>query len=206
VQSLAGLPGLLARVPAEMLDDDPADEQTPRCDPVPVTLLPRLLHDVRRTQRRRTWTTAGLAAAAAVTVTLGPLALFGAFDGPGDDNTGRAAPPPVTSSATTAPAQQMSPVGDEVMTASLALTPVAWGTRLDLACTYDPEDDQALRRRWTYVMIVHTRDGSSQQVATWRALPGRTMRLSAATAAGVSDLTWVEVRTQDGRPILKLKV
>ena len=33
-------------------------------------------------------------------------------------------------------------------------------------------------------MIVHTRDGASEQVATWRALPGRTMRLTAATASG----------------------
>jgi hypothetical protein len=55
-------------------------------------------------------------------------------------------------------------------------------------------------------MIVHKRDGSSQQVATWRALPGRTMRLSAATAAGLADLTWVEVRTETGRPVLKLQV
>jgi hypothetical protein len=53
---------------------------------------------------------------------------------------------------------------------------------------------------------VHTRNGASEQVATWRALPGRTMRLTAATAAGRSDLAWVEVRTADGRPVLKLTV
>ena len=45
------------------------DEQEP--EPVPETLLPRLSRAVRRRQQRRTWLTAGIAAAAAVAVTTG---------------------------------------------------------------------------------------------------------------------------------------
>ena len=59
VRELAGLPGLLARVPVEILDPD----KLPM--PVPDTLLPALVRRVRRSQRRRTWITGGLVAAAA---------------------------------------------------------------------------------------------------------------------------------------------
>ena len=45
-----------------------------------------------------------------------------------------------------------------------------------------------------------------EQVATWKALPGRTMRLTGATATGRTDITTVEVRTADGRVVLTLPV
>ena len=61
VRELAGLPGLLARVPVEILDPD----KLPM--PVPETLLPALVRQVRQSQRRRTWITGGLVAAAATT-------------------------------------------------------------------------------------------------------------------------------------------
>lgn len=197
VGELAGLPGLLARVAPEDLGSTTPD------GPVPESLLPALVREVRRSQQRRGVLTAVLGAAAATVVAV-TLVATGVVGDRGGSET--AAPTTSSSPAALPAARAMDTLGGAPVRADLDLVTVPWGTRLDLACTYDPEDDQALRRRWTYVMIVHTRDGSSQQVATWRALPGRTMRLSAATAAGVSDLTWVEVRTQDGRPILKLKV
>ena len=67
VRDLAGLPGLLGR-----LDPEVFDEGEP--EPVPDTLLPRLVDAMHRGQRRRTWLTAGLAAAAAVVVTMGGVA------------------------------------------------------------------------------------------------------------------------------------
>ncbi len=56
----------------------------------------------------------------------------------------------------------------------------------------------------TYGLFVVNRDGSAEQVGTWSALDGRTMRLTAATAARRADIASVEVRTTDGRPVLKL--
>ena len=195
VGELAGLPGLLARVAPEDLGTMPDG-------PVPESLLPALVREVRRSQRRRGALIAVLSAAA-VTVAGVILVATGLIGG-------AAAPPaaaPTTSPSPVAPAatREMVALGGAPVRADLDLVNVAWGTRLELACTYEPEE-RAPRRPWTYVMIVHTRDGGSQQVATWKALPGRTMRLSAATSAGLRDLSWIEVRTEDGRPVLKLKV
>jgi hypothetical protein len=75
-----------------------------------------------------------------------------------------------------------------------------------MLCTYDaPRGAYPSARPATYVLVVRTRDGRTQQVASWRSLPGRTMRLAAATAAGRGQITSVEVRTTDGRPLLRLR-
>jgi hypothetical protein len=193
VRELAGLPGLLGRVDPEILELPP---EAPR---VPDTLLPALVREVRRTQRRRLLVTGGLAAAA-VTVVVGATAVFGTI-GQGD-RTG-AAPPP-SASATVPAGQDMAPVDYGPVTANLAFESVAWGTRLDLTCHYAPTADGQPVPPATYALVVRTRDGHTEQVATWRALPGRTMQLTAATAAGRDDIASVEVRTADGRPVLKL--
>ena len=56
----------------------------------------------------------------------------------------------------------------------------------------------------TYTMYVHTTDGRTEQVASWKAVPGKTMKLSAATAADVDDIANVEVRTAAGETVLEL--
>ncbi len=189
VQELAGLPGLLARVPAEVLES-PAEV------PLPETLLPALLQESRGVQRRRTRMSLALAAAAAVVVAGGSLAIGLAL---GDD------PPPAASPA--APTgRPMESVGFEWMTANLALTSVSWGTKLDLTCSYpSPPAGVNHPEEWAYVMVVRTRDGRTEQVATWRALPGKTMRLAAATATDVADISSVEIRTSSGEPVLRLE-
>ena len=97
----------------------------------------------------------------------------------------------------------MVAVGQVPMQASLALESVPWGTRLALTCNYDGGGYQ--EPRWTsYSLVVRTHDGRAEQVATWRALPGRTMMLDAATASRRGDIASVEVRTADGEPVLKL--
>ena len=194
VRELAGLPGLLARVDAGVLESPAADE------PVPAGVLPALLHDVRRDRRRRTRLTVGAAAAAAVVVATATFTLAGLNDS-GD---GPSANPPATSSSATGTAtgQAMEPVGDPVgVRAMLDLAPVAWGTKLDLVCSYAGE---AYAAPEAYSLVVHTRDGHSEQVATWKSLPGKTMRLAAATATSRSDITSVEMRTADGDPVLEL--
>lgn len=178
VRELAGLPGLLSRVAPDVLEQPPADE------PVPDTVLPVLLQAVRRGRRRRTLAAAGLAAAA---VTVAATAV------------GLSSPPP------TSAGRAMAPVGDAPVRARVALSSVAWGTRLDLTCTYGRAGERYhLPRAMTYALFVRTREGRTQQVGTWRALDGRTMRLTAATAAVRQDIASVEVRTTDGHPVLEL--
>ncbi len=48
--------------------------------------------------------------------------------------------------------------------------------------------------------------GREEQVATWKGLPGKTMRLTGATATGRTDITTVEVRTADGKVLFTLPV
>jgi len=212
VREIAGLPGLLAQV-------DPADLDPSDTPPLPSSLLPRLVRDVRRSQRRRMAGVAAVAAAVAATaaaVTVGSLAASpplspGAPGAPGPSGT------PTASS--TVPALAMEAVGSSPVAAEVRVAGVAWGTRLDLTCSYAMSGSHGStgptgsafphypdERGPEYALVVRTRSGATEQVATWHALPGRTMRVSAATATDRSDITSVEMRTMDGTVVLRRSV
>jgi hypothetical protein len=188
VRDLAGMPGLLGRLEPEIFDEgDP--------EPVPDTLLPRLLDTMHRGQRRRTWLTAGLAAAAAVVVTAGGALVVEHRDSGTPEAT------PTSSASAPAPSTTvaMIPVGRNPMTASVAFTTVGWGTKLDVTCTYP-----IVRGAYdggAYALVVHTKDGRTQRVATWNGLPGRTMQLTAPTATPQSDIRSVVVTRLNGSPV-----
>jgi hypothetical protein len=184
VRRLSGLPGLLSRVSVDVIETPPPEE------PVPDTLLPSLVAQVRRRQRRRSWSIAAAAAVAAIVLSLGVAVLGGLLAQ--DD-----APP-------TATQHTMTRLADIPVTARVGLTPVDWGTRLDLTCSYD-EPDSGEGREWPYALVVRTRDGSSERVASWVAKPGRTFRLSGATASAAADIASVEIQTLDGRALLRLR-
>jgi hypothetical protein len=178
VAALAGLPGLLGRVDAAVLEE-PAEE-------LPPSLLPTLLREVRRGRRRRTLTTLGLAAAAAVVAAAVPIGL-----GQLGDEPARSLP--------------MDTVGDVPVHATVSLEEVTWGTRLGLTCTYDPTSvAYDLPPEADYELFVTTRSGRVEQVGSWRSVSGREMEIMAATALTPEELASVEVRTVDGRVVLRL--
>jgi hypothetical protein len=190
VREMAGLPGLLSRVDRAVLEG-PSEEV-----PLPDSVLPHLVREVRRTHRRRLRVAGGLAAAAVATVVA--LAATGVLSG-------RDPEPPARAPQAAPEARVMTPVGNVPVKAKLALEPVTWGTRLDLACTYASAwGTGELPHRVTYSIYVLTRDGHDEQVGTWSSLDGRTMRITAATAAPRAEISSVEVRTSDGRPVLQL--
>ena len=190
VQQLAGLPGLLSQVAAEVLEAAPADE------PVPDTLLPALVREVRRRRRRRRWVT-GLAAAAAVVVVGAASVAVVTMN----DDDGR----PVAVPTSSASAREMTAVGADGVTGWLSMTSVAWGTRLELTCSYQAPYEGYHAGPPTYELVVRTRDGASERVASWRGLPGRTLTITGATAAPVADIVSVEVRSVDGHPVLRIR-
>jgi hypothetical protein len=99
----------------------------------------------------------------------------------------------------------MVPLGGAPVRATISHHPDGWATRLAQACTYEPRADQyELPAVATYVLVVRTRDGRTEQVGTWRSIGGRTMRLTAATALRRSQIASVEVRTTSGRRVLQL--
>jgi anti-sigma-K factor RskA len=172
VRELAGLPGLLARVSPADLVDDPV--------PPPDTLLPRVLHRLRRRRQRRF---AGLAAAAAVVVALGA----GAVVLTGQDDTSRG--------------EQMTALVSAPLTATADLTPESGGTRIDLTCRYDGATPYDLP---AYALVVTGRDGTDHSVATWRVGPDGTSRVVGAVDLAPRDIASVEVRTDTGRAVLRL--
>lgn len=196
VRELAGLPGLLSR-----LDLD-AVETPGIAEPVPDTLLPSLVREVRRSQRRRLAGLAatGLAAAAVVAVT--SLAVGGMV---GDGSEGDATRSP-TASVRVTPERSMTQVGQSRLHASVAMEDVAWGTKLSLTCTYESGGRYGDDAQPAYALVVTTRDGATEQVASWRAVPGGTMKVSGASASASTDIASVEVRTTQGEAVLRLTV
>ncbi len=183
VEELAGLPGLLSRVAL----DDVESLASPTAPVPPAGLLDDLLGAARaellqRRQRRRVATAlVGLAAAVALAATL-LLVRPGAPSG-----SSPVALRPVA--ATTVP-----------LTATVRLQPVAWGTRLELVCSYDSGAGAST----PYALVVSDRTGREEQVATWTALPGRDATMAGSTSVPAEQIASVEVRTVDGRPVLRL--
>jgi len=192
VRELAGLPGLLARVPADVWSGEAAE-------PVPESLLPALIAEVHRQERRRWWAVGAVAAAAVVLSTLGAVVLTRAADR--DD---AVAGPSASATPQLAPSRPMQAIGDEPLAADLSMTGVAWGTRLDLVCEYAGGGAWSEGPDETFAMYVRTANGDQERVATWRAVPGKPMRLTAATATGVDDIVTVVVRNAGGKDVLEL--
>lgn len=182
VADLAGMPAMLAQV------DETAFAGPDSAPPLPDTLLPRLLEEVRRRRRRlRLLAVAGAGAAAAVLAVIAGFLLLG---GPSPNER---APVP----------QAMVQVHQRVMSATVSMEQVAWGTRMQVTCRYADGDWGG--RAPAYALVVRTRDGGREQVATWRAVPGTEARLEAATAADPSQITAVDVvLTGTGRRVLTL--
>lgn len=191
IRQLAGLPGLLARVPVEVFEDP---HHQP---PVPDTLLPSLLRRARQTQRRRMYVVAGVAAAAVTAVAIGTAVVTNTDEGPPSAS-------PTVAPRTAAP-EQFTSIGAQPISGWVSLTPVQWGTRLDLNCTYAIEGPGYSAKNWTYSMVVTHADGSTEEVTSWKALPGKTIHVSAGTAAALDDISNVTIQASDGRTVLKLR-
>ncbi|NAZ86732.1 anti-sigma factor family protein [Kineococcus indalonis] len=207
VEELAGLPGLLSRVPADVVAALEEDAPAPLPPRAPDTLLPRLLREVRARRRRRRLVLVGGAAAACLAVLAGAAAL----DGGGPVRT--ALPAPSTSPAPSSPAggagadggagpvQSMEPLVPVPLTATAQLTQVAWGTRVDLVCAYASD---TAGRPYPYALVVKDAQGHAERIGTWTAVPGRDARLSGATSLTPELISAVEVQTLEGTALLRL--
>jgi hypothetical protein len=194
VRELAGMPGLLARVPADVL------EEPVLAHPVPDTLLPGLVAAAQKQQRRRTIRTA-LLAAAAVAIIAGGSAVVATSLGEGDEGRDAAEPPVVVE--TTAPPEQMTSVGYGESTGWVSLTPLAWGgTRVDLSCEY--RSSYGGDHAYMYTLVIRTTDGLEDQVASFSARSGDEVQADGDTSHALEEIAAVEVRTSDGEAILRL--
>ncbi|PRY18051.1 anti-sigma factor family protein [Kineococcus rhizosphaerae] len=200
VAELAGLPGLLARTPREVVEaltsGDPAAALREGTG-VPDTVLPALLRTVRRRRTtRRAVLTAGLVAAAALVATVATRSVHD-----------QSAPAPAVAATprSTGPVagtpQTMDPLLPTPITATVALTEVGWGTKVDLVCAYAHTRSE---EPYPYVLVVTGRDGTDQQIGTWTAVPGKDASLTGATSWTRRQIAAVEVRTTSGLTVLQL--
>ena len=189
VGELAGLPGLMSRVSIDQLTAEP--------EPVPETLLPSLARAVRRERGRRRLVV-GLSAAAAACLLAAGTAAITRPEAP--------ARTPVAAPTSTRPgtaSHPMTAVAASPVTASARLVDMAWGTRIDLTCSYRAQGLYPAAGV-PYAMVVIDRNGAAQQVATWKALPDRELTVMGASSRTRREIAAVEIRTLQGQTILRL--
>lgn len=189
VAEFVGVPGLLAQVPAadalKLLGESAAVPE-----PVP-SVLDRLAAGVARARRRTRFKIAGLVAAAALVAAATAVAIpLAAGSVSGDDGyqLALAAEPGVP------------------VTASVTFVPEAWGTRIEMDCSYAALSTPAPggeTPKWEYVMYVTDAAGAEYAIGSWTSTPGSTMHPSLATGLSVDQITAVDVRSAaSGRIIL----
>lgn len=156
--------------------DDAERILPPSVDDAPVRLL-AVARARRRARRRAVWAAVGIAAALVIAVPVG----ISAF-----------APRPAVEIALDHSAYVPA-------TATVALTPVAWGTRLEMDCTYPAS---ASRSDQTYVLTVVAKDGTASTLSTWSVLPGATAKVTAGTAVPLDEIRSVQIRDTAGQVLL----
>lgn len=190
VSELAGLPGLMSKVSEEQLT---AEAEAP-----PETLLPSLARAVRRERGRRRLAVGAAGAAAAAVIAVGAAVLAGPPDS-------RVGPPVASPSTTTAGSADLAlaAVVPSPVSASARLVEMGWGTRIDLTSSYQAKGYSSTGKS-SYSLVVIDRSGAAQQVATWKAVPGRKFTLMGATSLDRENIAVVEIRTMSGRALLRL--
>lgn len=182
VAELAPTAGLLSRLSAERAraigETDAAPLPAAAPDPA---LRGRVVRTARRRRRRTVTLWAGAAAAALLVIAV-----------------------PSVVAVTQGPAEPsgivyaLDDVAGAPLEASVKLTPVDWGTRIDLVCQYTGEVLDAPPGGWPYALAVTDDAGATTVLSTWRAGPGSTTELSAGTDLAASRIGAVEIRTLEG--------
>ncbi|WP_410569846.1 anti-sigma factor family protein [Amycolatopsis sp. cmx-4-61] len=153
----------------------------PDAGPPPPDLLPAVLRRVRRGRRiRLAVTSASAALAVSACVALAVVASAPA-----------SGPPP--------PGVAMTALGQFPVRADARLAAFDWGTRVDMSCSYTGG-----RSGGEYLLVAISRTGTETELATWKAIPDDTARLSIGTALRQSDLAALEIRAGNGLPLLRL--
>ena len=191
VGELSGTPALLAMLTSgEVAAIDDRGLEPP---PMRPELLDEILRKVQRRRRRSRWITWTVSAAAAAVLAVAALlatnpAQFGLT------------PLQVPAISATAPLT-MTPVIPSSFEATVVVTGQAWGTQVDMTCTYR-EERRAGDSGDTLAMYAVGRDGTRVQLATWMARAGATASPSGSTSMPVDQIAAVQVVSADTGDVL----
>lgn len=172
VGELAGLPGLLSKVPVEQARATVSEQPPP-------TLLPNLLQRAsrERTRTRRTTVASWLATAAAVIA----LALV-------------SIPWTGGQSAETFPTELTAMSSGMSTKMSAHVEGVAWGTQIDIQC--DDRKSQASGYRAVFELVVITKSGDRITVGSWVGQPGKVTVAPSSTWIPLDDIQEIQIRSQ----------
>jgi hypothetical protein len=190
VADISGIPALLA-----MLDVDDVralEEEQPEPPPLRPEVMKSVLDKVRwRRRRARLLTSAAVGLAAALLAVGLVIAVRPGIVG-------------LQSGTEQATAQQlpMDKLADTPFSASISLSSYAWGTRIDMACTYGQWSSGEVPPPSNLGMVVVGRDGSHTQIATWLGMSGATALPSGNTPVAATDIAAVQVVSVDSGKVL----
>lgn len=178
VAELAALPGLLARVPASEVES-PED--------LPQDLLPRLVTAARRHRRRTRALTAGLVLGSAAAAVAVALILPGILPGEPGERVAELT---------------LSQVVPSALSAEVRLVAHDWGTSVEMTCSYAGDYAGPDVTGGTYGLYLTDDAGGTTQLATWTAMPGRTVEPSGTTSLAFDEIRSVDVRVLGSGTIL----
>ena len=182
IGELSGMPALLAMLtPDEVTAIDTGEIEPP---PLRPQLLDGVLFEVRRRRRRGRWITWSVAAAAAAVLAVGILIAIkpAPFGSP--------TPAPQVAAATVT----MTPVMPSSFEATLQVTPMGWGTHIEMTCTYHEDiGTGATEDADKLAMYALGRDGTRVQLATWMAREGESASPTGSTSMPMEKISAVQV-------------
>ena len=190
VAEISGMPALLA-----MLDVDDVralSEEQPEIPPLRPEVLEGVLDKVRwRRRRSRLLTSAAVGLAAALVAVGLVIAVRPGIVGlqSGTQQT----------SAQQLPMEKLAPTP---FSATIALSSYAWGTRIDMACTYGQWSGGSDTPPSNLGMVVVGRDGSRSQIATWLGMSGATALPSGNTPVPATEIAAVQLVSVDNGQVL----
>jgi Putative zinc-finger len=194
VADISGMPALLA-----MLDIDDVralEKEQPEPPPLPPQVREQVLDKVRwRRRRSRLLTSAAVGLAAALLAVGVVIAIRPGIVG--------------LQGGTSVTAQQleMTKLAPTPFSATIAMSSYAWGTRIDMACTYGEWSGGGGSPPSNLGMVVVGRDGSHSQIATWLGLSGATALPSGNTPKPVGEIAAVQLVSADsGKVLLERKL
>jgi hypothetical protein len=190
VADLSGMPALLGLLSAEDVRNLDGEQLEP--PPLRDEVLTSVLDKVRWRRRRSRWLTSAAVGVAAALLAVGLVTairpeLMGLRSG----------------ETTQAAAQlEMNKLATTPFSATVALSDFAWGTRIDMACTYGQWSGGGNAPPSNLGMVVVGRDGSRSQVATWLGLSGASALPSGNTPMPKDQIASVELVSVDSGQVL----
>lgn len=177
------------QVPADLLATLDADDLVAaNTGPMPDTLLPGLLNRASGARRRQRWITTGLSGLVAACLITVALLVW-----------------PSGSSPAVSHPIAMATVTATPLRATADLTNQAWGTKISLDCDYY-ESPPASVNGWDYTLKIVAKDGTEQDLGTWKVSAGKHTRFSSGTRLPKTDIRTVQITTAAGTPVLSLDV